>query len=232
MRSLIIIGLMIICGRLASQDQPISLMDKLNKMEIVNHSGQAVLIMGDKPGSTYVRVTLYEKRGGHWLPLEGGFPGVIGRNGFAAIDRKRDYDEKTPSGVYNLSTAFGYAPSCKTWMPYQQSQKNDYWVVDPKSSQYNSWVRGKPKARNYVKMLRNDKLYRWGIVVEYNTRPAVPGKGSAVFLHVWYKPRSATTGGIAFSEADMLSLLAWLDPAKQPIVVLGRAKDLWDYAQQ
>jgi L,D-peptidoglycan transpeptidase YkuD (ErfK/YbiS/YcfS/YnhG family) len=52
-------------------------------------------------------------------------------------------------------------------------------------------------------------------VIEYNTRPAVPGRGSAIFLHCGNQP---TAGCVAVPESAMLDILSWLDPAKTPVI--------------
>ena len=48
---------------------------------------------------------------------------------------------------------------------------------------------------------------------------AVPGKGSAFFVHV--KNADATGGCVAVTEAQMVALLRWLRPDQNPIISLG-----------
>jgi len=67
-------------------------------------------------------------------------------------------------------------------------------------------------------MRRSDELYHYGIVVNHNT-PPVPGLGSCVFLHIWRNADSATVGCTAMEQANMMLLLQWLDPRKQPLLV-------------
>jgi L,D-peptidoglycan transpeptidase YkuD (ErfK/YbiS/YcfS/YnhG family) len=147
--------------------------------------------------------------------------GVIGRNGFAEPGAKREGDGKTPSGVYPIGPAFGYAPSANTKLDYRQATANDFWVDDPESADYNRWVVGKPQAKSFELMKRDDELYKLGAVIQYNTEPVVPGRGSAIFLHVWRGPDSTTAGCVALSESDVASLLKWLDKTKHPVVVLN-----------
>ena len=70
-------------------------------------------------------------------------------------------------------------------------------------------------------MKRNDDQYKYGIVVEYNTNPIIKGKGSAIFIHVWRNRNQPTAGCISISQEKILKLLEWLDPEKEPIIVLG-----------
>ena len=147
---------------------------------------------------------------------------VIGKNGFAMPGEKREGDGRTPSGRYRLGTIFGYEPSVATRMPYRQAGEDDLWVDDPQSPDYNRWVKwGQTKAASFEKMKRDDDLYKYGIVIEYNTDPVVSGHGSAIFLHIWPNERSTTAGCVAVSEADLLKILAWLDPAANPVILIN-----------
>jgi L,D-peptidoglycan transpeptidase YkuD (ErfK/YbiS/YcfS/YnhG family) len=166
-------------------------------------------------------LTAWERRNGHWdmvLATEA----VIGRSGFVTADEKREGDGGTPTGVYPLSLVFGYGAAVRTAMPYRQITADDYWVDDPAAPRYNTWVHGRPAAASSETMLREDGLYRHGIVVEYNSRPVVAGKGSAIFVHIWRGPGEPTAGCIALAENDLLRILAWLEPAKNPVIVLGQ----------
>lgn len=150
---------------------------------------------------------------------------AVGKNGFAPPGEKREGDGRTPSGQYFLGTAFGYAPSASTQMPYRQAQSDDLWVDDPQAPDYNRWVKlGKTTAASYEKMKRDDNQYKYGVVIEYNTHPVIPGRGSAIFLHVWKEPGSPTAGCVAVSEEDMLKILGWLNPAAHPLMVINPDK--------
>ena len=72
-------------------------------------------------------------------------------------------------------------------------------------------------------MRRDDHLYRLGVVVGYNTDPVVAGLGSAIFLHIWKGPGQPTAGCVAMAESDLERIVAWLDPAKMPQIILGHA---------
>jgi D-alanyl-D-alanine dipeptidase len=61
--------------------------------------------------------------------------------------------------------------------------------------------------------------YRWGAVINHNVNPAVPGVGSCVFLHIWSGPSSWTAGCTAMAQEQLEPILAWLDPAKSPLLV-------------
>jgi L,D-peptidoglycan transpeptidase YkuD (ErfK/YbiS/YcfS/YnhG family) len=70
-------------------------------------------------------------------------------------------------------------------------------------------------------MKRDDNLYKYGIVIEYNTSPVIKGNGSAIFLHIWKGESVPTAGCVAVSEENILKILQWLDPAASPLIIMG-----------
>jgi L,D-peptidoglycan transpeptidase YkuD (ErfK/YbiS/YcfS/YnhG family) len=55
-------------------------------------------------------------------------------------------------------------------------------------------------------------LYDLVIVIGYNTDPVVPGRGSAIFLHVAREDFSPTAGCIAIARDVLVRLLGLLGP--------------------
>jgi len=204
------------------------LFDNMIKNKSINtgQSGQVIMFTGEAGSSTTAVAHVFEKKRGAWKPVFGAFNVSVGRNGFAEVCKKREGDGKTPSGTFALGTTFGYAPKIKTKMPYRQATEKDFWVDDEKSGQYNMWIYGKPDAASYERMKRDDDNYKYGIVVEYNTAPIIAGLGSAIFIHMWKGEGIPTEGCIAMSEDDILRLLAWLDPSKKPLVIIGTVPEL------
>jgi len=68
-------------------------------------------------------------------------------------------------------------------------------------------------------MLRQDELYRWGILVDHNAGSPVAGNGSCIFMHIWRGPGEPTVGCTAMPAAEIEKVLGWLDPASQPLLV-------------
>jgi len=163
----------------------------------------------------------FEKREGTWRQAFDPMKAVVGRSGIARQGEKREGDGRTPSGLFRLGPAFGYAPQIRTKMPYRQAKPDDLWVDDPQAPDYNRWVKqSETQAASYEKMKRDDDQYKYGIVIDYNTEPVIPGNGSAIFLHVWKNPESPTAGCVAVSEENIVRLLDWLDPAAHPVIVI------------
>jgi len=188
----------------------------------ISESSQALLATSNYPSSSAVTIYSLEKKDGQWRKFTESFGGVIGKNGFAEPSEKREGDGKSPSGIFPLKMAFGYDEAVRTKMPYRQTLPDDLWVDDVNAADYNRWVKkSDTKANSYEKMKRDDGLYKYGLVIEYNTNPVIPGHGSAIFLHVWKGKGSSTAGCVATSEDNVVKILGWLDPEKLPLIIMG-----------
>ncbi len=186
------------------------------------NSSQAIVVANRFSSSFNVKVYLLEKKNGKWEMVQGPIEGVIGKNGFANPGEKREGDGKSPSGIFHLQRTFGYGGSIHSKMPYQQVLADDLWIDDVNASDYNQWVKKEnTQALSYERMKRDDDLYKYGIVIEYNTDPVTAGCGSAIFLHIWGGEMTPTAGCVAVSENDIIKILGWLDPQAKPLVVMG-----------
>ena len=78
------------------------------------------------------------------------------------------------------------------------------WCNDPRNIKYNKEVNRK-KIKNSEKLFRKDYKYDAFIVINYNSKPVIKNKGSAIFLHLTinYKP---TAGCIAIKQNDFFKL--------------------------
>jgi L,D-peptidoglycan transpeptidase YkuD (ErfK/YbiS/YcfS/YnhG family) len=183
-----------------------------------------ILVVTDEKFLFFNRPQLYamEKNGDGWKSVFEPVHAVAGRNGFAAPGEKKEGDGKTPSGIFPLKTTFGYAETVETKMPYRQALADDIWVDDVNAADYNRWVKQQETlASSYEMMKRDDDLYKFGIVIEYNTNPVIREKGSAIFLHIWKCPGLPTAGCVGVSEENILKILQWLDPAESPLIITG-----------
>lgn len=142
---------------------------------------------------------------------------VLGKNGLAALGKKREGDGKTPSGLYPIEWTFGTEPLALK-MDFRYISSEDKFIDDPQHSLYNTWVNGATTATSYE--LMSIPVYRMGAVVNYNMNPIVPGEGSAIFIHLWQSAQQGTAGCIAMNEPDLLQLLHWLDKKKNPYIYI------------
>ena len=133
------------------------------------------------------------------------FKCCIGKNNI--IKNKIEGDKSTPKGIYKLGTLYFRPDRCskpKTKIKIKAIKKNMGWCDDPNSQHYNKEILIKNEVK-YEKLFRNDSLYDYLIVINYNTKKTEPYKGSAIFIHLTknYKP---TDGCIALKERDFLIL--------------------------
>lgn len=183
-----------------------------------------ILLVIDNSNIFFTKIIVYvlEKRAGIWQMVFEPINAVIGKNGFAPSGEKREGDGRTPSGIFALRQTFGYAPSIITKMSYRQALDDDLWIDDPNSADYNRWVKkDKTSAASFEKMKREDNLYKYGIVIEYNTELVFKGYGSAIFFHVWGGQDVSTSGCVAVPEADIIKIIEWLDPQALPLIIMG-----------
>ena len=137
---------------------------------------------------------------------------ACGRAG--VVSDKREGDGGSPVGVFSLISAF-YRPDRierpQTGLTLRALRPEDGWVDDPADLQYNRLVT-LPYAASHEEMWRADALYDLVVVIGYNTDPVIPGKGSAIFLHVAAPDFSPTAGCIAVDRTILRELLPRLDP--------------------
>jgi L,D-peptidoglycan transpeptidase YkuD (ErfK/YbiS/YcfS/YnhG family) len=180
---------------------------------------QAIVVHPLNKNSTQAQLSTWQREGSIWRRLLF-ISAVIGKNGLGLAGQKKEGDGKTPSGVYPLGPAFGYAPSINTGLSYRQAGPNDFWVDDKQSRQYNQWVSGMPNAKSFERMRRPDGLYQYGIVIGYNRHPVISGAGSAIFMHVWQGYNSPTSGCVAINQRYLRKILRWLNRQEKPVILL------------
>ena len=151
----------------------------------------------------------YARVDGFWT-LRFTTDGWLGKNGFRKD--KREGDGATPTGVFTFGRAFGNAEDPGALLPYQRITPDDVWVDDPASKFYNQWARmDAPDAdwSSAERLVDYGKQYKYVASINYNTAPIVPGKGSAIFLHVAIN--RPTAGCVAVSEAAMVFFLGFIE---------------------
>jgi L,D-peptidoglycan transpeptidase YkuD (ErfK/YbiS/YcfS/YnhG family) len=206
---------------MAAEEAPAAWMQS-SLESLAKGSSQVLLVVGEESSGFTATVYALEKRGNSWRNAFTPLPALIGKNGFAPPGEKKEGDVRTPSGVFTLKRAFGYAAEIATRLSYRQAGDDDIWVDDAASPDYNHWVRrDETSAASFENMKLEDDRYKYGIVIEYNTDPVVKGAGSAIFIHVRRGENMPTMGCVALSEGDIQKVLAWLDPQANPRAIMG-----------
>nr|WP_041755958.1 L,D-transpeptidase family protein [Bradyrhizobium sp. ORS 278] len=148
-----------------------------------------------------------------WLTVLGHvIPVALGRGGVLA--NKREGDGGTPRGTFHPRRLWWRAdrhPRPRTFLPVRPIRPEDAWCEDPADRHYNQPIRlrgDQPGDR----LARQDHLYDFIIEIDHNTRPRVPGRGSAVFLHLARPQFGPTAGCVAMTRPAMLRLLQRIGP--------------------
>ena len=143
-----------------------------------------------------------------WLRL----PCALGRAGVTHV--KREGDGATPAGRYSLLHLLfrrDRVPRPRAAAPVRPLRPDDGWCEDLSHGRYNCPVR-LPRAGIHDRMWREDHLYDVVGILDWNVRPRVCGRGSAIFLHLARPGFLPTAGCIALSERDLARLLAASGP--------------------
>ncbi|HVZ09072.1 L,D-transpeptidase family protein [Rhodopila sp.] len=136
------------------------------------------------------------------------FRSAIGKGGVRAD--KREGDGATPLATMRLVRVL-YRPDREakpeTAVPVVALTPMDGWCDDPALPVYNQRVT-LPIAGSAEALWREDGLYDIIGVLDWNLSPVVPGRGSAIFLHIARPDYTPTEGCVALAPADLRRVLA------------------------
>lgn len=186
----------------------------------VGAAQQAVVVTAPRYGATTATLTAYERVAAGWRAAFGPWPAHVGARGIAPPGEKREGDGRTPSGVYGFDFFFGVTADPGVKFPYRRvTGRSIVWDDDPASPLYNTWVDlDHQRAGADPEPMYNPPAYAHGAVIAYNTA-RTPTLGSAIFLHV--STGGPTAGCVSLPEEQLVDLLRWLDPAREPRIALG-----------
>ena len=131
---------------------------------------------------------------------------ALGKNGIAK--RKKEGDKKTPAGLFSLGKVYYRKDKIrhlKTNLRKIVIKKKMAWCDDPNNKFYNKLTFTNDKSKE--KLYRKDNLYNIIVVINYNIKPIIKNKGSAIFIHLARKNYSGTMGCIGLKKKDLLDIL-------------------------
>ena len=194
-------------------------------------SRQLLLVSADGFTNNQAILRVYERTDGVWKEHFYPIPVNLGRNGLAwgegMIDFEHAHDEpikyegdgKSPAGLFQLESAFGYEDE-KIDYPYLQVDASTLCIDDTASDQYNKIIHTKNSEsfRSFEYMKRQDDLYRLGVVVGHNQK-RLHKRGSCIFLHIQKNKGAPTSGCTSMHEDRLYQILQWLDADKKPLLL-------------
>lgn len=137
---------------------------------------------------------------------------ALGRAGVSA--EKREGDGATPTGIFALRRLL-YRPdrlrAPETPLATAPLHPDDGLCDAPADPAYNKLVR-LPYPASAEALWRADHLYDLVVVIGYNDEPVLPGRGSAIFLHLARPDWGPTEGCVALARDDLLAVLAEIEP--------------------
>lgn len=146
------------------------------------------------------------------------FPCTLGRSGTTAA--KREGDGATPRGILRIMGGF-YRPDrlARAQVPdwLRPIGPRDLWSDDPADPFYNHPVHA-PHGFSHEALRRADPQYDLVLYTDWNFPQAVPGRGSAIFVHIWRRPGVPTAGCVAFSRENLLWIIRRITPGCRLIV--------------
>lgn len=134
---------------------------------------------------------------------------AVGAGGVVDASVKKEGDRATPAGRFQLREVFYRADriaEITTALPLRELKPDDGWCDDPTDPNYNKFVK-LPYEASHEKLWREDEIYDIVVPLGYNDEPPVPGKGSAIFIHVARPALTPTDGCIALAKDDLLKLI-------------------------
>ena len=156
-------------------------------------------------------------RNGLWRAAFGGrvWRCAIGPGGVTSD--KREADGATPAGCFPLRRVV-YRPDRlarpETGLPAAPLAPNDGWCDDPDDPAYNRPV-SLPYPARHERLWRDDGIYDVIVILGHNDDPPVPGRGSAIFLHVAKDGYGPTAGCVALALPDLLTVLHEAGPGSR-----------------
>lgn len=205
----------------------------------VGDARQVIVVEAPRWSSTEGTLTAFEKRGGNWQVVQSPVRAQLGYGGLVRGDRRRQGTGTVPTGVFEILSGFGRKADPGTALDYIQVDRNDAWTYNPRvPSTYNVFQdadRSWKSYGGYVEELWDmGYQYDYVAVLDYNlpegpirtgangvrrsSNPPDTSRGGGIFLHV--DNGNKTAGCIAVTKKVMRDLMTWMDPKKDPVIVI------------
>ena len=133
---------------------------------------------------------------------------LIGKNGIT--ESKTEGDKATPVGSFGIKEIYyrkDKIGELDTVFKTTVIEENFGWCDDPNSPEYNKFII-LPHEGSFENLWRKDDSYDLVLVLDYNLKPVLAGKGSAIFMHTTRPDMRYTDGCVALNKDDLLKVLS------------------------
>jgi L,D-peptidoglycan transpeptidase YkuD (ErfK/YbiS/YcfS/YnhG family) len=186
-------------------------------------STQLITVIAPTLRSQHATLEFFVRRGGCFRLADGPYSADVGLNGLSA--HHHEGDDTTPLGLFGFqSTMYGVLPNPGVAYSYHRLVCGDWWDEQSSSALYNHFVHvtcgtKPPFGGGSEALWETVPSYDYFAVIAYNRHPIVPGKGSAIFLHV--STGQPTAGCVSLPVGDLLRVLRALRPNMKPLIYLA-----------
>ncbi len=183
-------------------------------------AGQLITVVSPSLRSQDATLEYFVRQGGCFRLAAGPYPALVGRHGLSA--QHREGDNTTPLGLFGFqSTMYGVNANPGVDFQYHRLVCGDWWDEQSSSPLYNHFVHVPcGTAPNFgggsEALWRTVPSYDYLAVIAYNRHPIVPGRGSAIFLHV--SDGQPTAGCVSLPEPELVRVLRALRPNLHPLI--------------
>ena len=135
------------------------------------------------------------------------FKCALGKSGIG--NKKIEGDNITPKGNFKIIKIYYRKDRLKklsSKFTLTKITKDMGWCDDPKSRKYNHPIK-LPTKYSHENLYRRDNIYDLILVLNYNMKPTIKNKGSAIFIHVAKKNYKKTAGCIALKKNHLKKLI-------------------------
>ena len=143
---------------------------------------------------------------------------AIGKRGITS--KKKEGDGKTPKGIYLFKSLFyrkDRISKIKSVLKKKIIKKNMGWCDDTDSQHYNKLIKF-PFNYSAEKLWLKQNIYDLIVVINYNLKPVIKNKGSAIFLHIAKRNYDPTRGCIALKKKDLILLVGKINNRTKIII--------------
>ena len=84
------------------------------------------------------------------------------------------------------------------------------WCDDPKSKYYIQLIK-LPSAFSFEKLYKKENIYDIILVLNFNMKPVIKNKGSAIFIHIAKENYKKTEGCVALKKKHLIKILQELE---------------------
>ncbi|MFE1552981.1 hypothetical protein [Streptomyces sp. NPDC058718] len=201
-------------ARIPEQPPRIPGLGPATQARIPDGTTQAFVVSGATADSNTAMAVLYERSGtGRWTEAAGPWPAHNALRGWTADHDAGDL--RTPIGVFRLGDAGGRLPDPGARLPYDQDEE---FAIS------GTGFSGESLEGSFDHVIAIDYNRVPGRTPLDKERPLGAEKGGGVWIHVDHG--GPTQACVALERGPLRELLVALDPAREPVIVMGPAPDL------